>query len=145
MFSENVGADESVVIQKGLHAFGFNYSQGLPTQFFDTIFTFDHPFLYDPRAGNLLVEMRTYSIFYPFPVFGSLDAVAHRGDSVSDLLATSADATSGRLSIEGFIMQFGYTQVPEPSTIALLVLTVLLAVLMRRSRHIQGAQTHFHD
>jgi len=125
IFSENVGADETVVFGRGpLHLRG-NLAVGPG-------FMFDRPFLYDLSAGNLLLDIRNFGPGNASP----LDAFDARGDSIS-IVVGDADATSGFAFTRGLATVFwvDIVPIPEPSTIALMVLGMLaLAWRLRRAK-----------
>jgi len=116
IFSENIGSDETMVFGPGplhLSGFAFNFSTGL---------MFDQPFLYNPNAGNLLLDIRNFNPSDASP----LDAFAVLGDSVS-IVAGRANETSGLTFTSGLATMFwvDIVPVPEPSTITLLFLGAL--------------------
>jgi hypothetical protein len=55
VFANNIGPDNVTVFGPGRIDFA-----GSPGQF-AFVFLFSHPFFYDPRAGNLLLDVRNYS------------------------------------------------------------------------------------
>lgn len=103
-FSENVGADEAVVVGRG----PLFLSSGGGTTFFNIHIALSRPFFYNPQAGHLLMEVRNLgggnTTFF--------DAVNTAGDSVSSVVALSnRDDTS--LLTAGLVTGFGITPVSE--------------------------------
>jgi hypothetical protein len=137
VFAENVGLDETVVVP-GNQRNGIvgGYLPGDATQPFATIFTFAQPFVYDPQAGNLLIEIRNYGgIYTPPGAIAGFDAVLQQGDGVSWVLGDLPDSPMGRTITPGYVIQFEYTIVPEPSSLALFGLGALgLAWFYRKRR-----------
>ena len=137
LFVENVGPDETVVLPGDqLRGFGGTYLPGETTQPFYTIFDFTQPFLYGPYAGNLLVEIRSYAGLYlnPQGYPAQLDAVYQQGDGVSQLLGSSATSPTGAFWTGGYVIQFEYTLVPEPSSFVLLAAGLLGLLWFRQNR-----------
>jgi len=75
------------------------------------------PFLYDPNAGNLLLEVRNYERIPPpyQPVFvsGPLDAWEISGDAVSRVYAYDVNATNGVADTLGLTTYLVVTPVPK--------------------------------
>ena len=117
-FATNQGTDLTVVHSGALTLFSPSSGSSGP-QPFDIVISFATPFLYDPSAGNLLLDWQNFggesfaSTFY--------DATAVTGDSVSRLLGTNVNAASGFADTTGLIAQFTtVAAAPEPGTLALL-------------------------
>lgn len=134
-FADNVGPDNSLV-RSGPLSFSSAGAAGSPS-FFDVFITLDAPFLYDPNAGNLLLDVRKFSSEGVSSVF--LDAQGSFADGISRMFDENPDAASGRpgtLSV-GLVTQFTTEPepavVPEPGTLILLGLgTAALAFRRRR-------------
>src|SRR5262249_46292907 len=92
---------------------------------FDVTIHLDHPFFYDPSAGNLLLDIRNFSSsltsFMDFEL-GELAtdvmgrAFTSQGSSVQSEMANFANGN------EGLVTQFTTESVPEPGTACLLLL-----------------------
>ena len=127
LFSENIGPDETTVFGRG--PLNLNWSQGS----FVTGIPLNQPFLYNPAAGNLLLDMRNYGS----GDIPSLDAFAVLGDSVSSVsTGFGADRPTGGLATHGLATLFwvDVVPIPEPSTTALLLLGLIgLSWKSRRS------------
>jgi len=136
VFVENVGLNETVVDTQTFIEGGF--SSGVSPQPFATEFNFTQPFSYDPKSGNLLVEIRNYGGFY-MPGIGvaSMDAVDLPNDGVSILVGDFPDSASGSFFSRGFVMRLDYNIVPEPSSLALLAFggLILTWFCWNQSRH----------
>lgn len=127
VFSENVGADDRVVIPRGEFRIGAS----------QVIIRLATPFLFDPREGNLLLDIRNYGgggTGWGIPPFAGpayLDALSALEDGVSSVSATSINALSGSTSTLGLVTTFHMTQVPEPSSLVVAAFSGLLAVGIR--------------
>ena len=84
------------------------------------------PFLYDPSKGNLLIDVIGWGGASPSP----------RADFVPGMLTvlsgSSTTATNGTRS-GAFVNQFTFIPVPEPSSLTLLALLLVLGSLCRRA------------
>jgi hypothetical protein len=137
-FMDNVGADDTEVFARG-PLFLSSADTGPVPRDFDIVITLTTPFLYDPSAGNLLLDVRNFVPVSTTP----FDAVEMMGDSVSRRFAfdvNDPNAIAGGGPTIGLITQFvtPSTSVPEPGT-ALLMLAGAgslfgLRQLRRRSR-----------
>jgi len=128
VFAENVGPDETIVRPAAVTGFLGSYLPGVIPQHFDSVFNFSRPFLYDPKAGNLLVEMRSSAVQFVLPSTGpaAFDAHYQLGDGVSWLLGNAVDSTTGTPETWGYVMALQYNAVPEPSTLGLFSIGALI-------------------
>lgn len=143
VFANNIGADNRMVYSGPLHLFANNidtsYSIHIPLQ---------QSFLYDPVAGNLLLEVKNFQTIPPRPDFlpRLLGARGVFGDSVSLSVAIGVDSDIGILTTGGLTTLFTVTGVPEPSSTLLFSLGIgALAVSTvrrrnKRSRRVQSNQ-----
>jgi len=122
LFANNVGADDVMVF----NSFEFVNAPvtGPPGGPKDFTVTFGlNPFIYDPSAGNLLLDVRAFEsgggISAPFDAQSNNPFTAH-------VDAPSISAASGSPFATGLVTQFQFTPVPEPSTLVLNSLGVLL-------------------
>ena len=89
------------------------------------------PFIYNPSAGNLLLDVRAIEsgggISAPFDAQSNSPFTAH-------VDAPSISATSGSSFADGLVTQFQFqvTPVPEPSTLVLASLAALLLIVSAR-------------
>jgi uncharacterized protein (TIGR02246 family) len=60
-FSQNSGRDRTLVFDGTVTLFSKNLAGSGDTREFDIVYPFTTPFLYDPAAGNLLLELQTSS------------------------------------------------------------------------------------
>src|SRR5712692_2217079 len=131
VFAENVGADDTVVFGPGpltLHSNGGFCGTGRPCGF-DIQIRFQRPFFYNPAAGNLLLDIRTFS----GAMTAYYDAEYLPGGSVS-LLIGAIDGTSGGTWSGGLVTEFLVTPVPEPSAMILFLVGAGFLVLLIRRR-----------
>jgi hypothetical protein len=128
VFSENVGANEAVVLGPGPARFG-------PAPLFsEYTFQLDRPFFYNPSAGNLLMDVRNF-FGGNGSMMGSVNAANHFGDSTSRVGANDVMAIAGGTHTDGLITLFTVTPVPEPaSALVFLAGGCLLAWRWRRRR-----------
>jgi len=129
-FADNVGADDKTVFD----SFVFMHAPvtgpvGGPMDF--TLTFSITPFIYNPSAGNLLMDVRAFEssggISAPLDAESGSPFTAH-------VDAPDTGATSGSTFATGLVTQFQFTAVPEPSTLVLFSLGALLvAVGVRRS------------
>lgn len=127
VFAENVGVDDTAVVPRGAFRFlgsddgSFTAYIGLAT----------NPFYYDPAQGNLLLDVRNFGggrTLWSNPPFEGpayVDAWDLVGDRVSSVSANSVDALSGTTSSLGLVTRLVITPVPEPSTVALLLVGIV--------------------
>ncbi len=122
VYADNVGTDDAVVFGRGpLNSFTI-----VPGTVFTGNIVFASPFFYDPIAGNLLMDVRTYAgISLPvLPPIPTMDAQSTIGDSVS-AMGGALSNSSGSSSTIGLVSQFLITPVPEPSSVVILSLSAL--------------------
>ena len=118
LFADNVGSDESMVYSGPLRFYETE------TERYDIHIPIT-PFLYDPAAGNLLIDVFNYAPIFSRPDPDWVVDFAEWNDSVSSVSGRGADS-SGTLSTYGLMTRFSYTPVPEPSTWAILAIGVAI-------------------
>ena len=121
------GADKTMVVSGAALSSGFTGPAGGPKDF-DIVLPLQSPFVYDPAAGSLLMEVRIWGI--SGDTGGYFDVQEAQGDSVSRSWAQDYNAGGGSRDTRGLVTQF--TFVPEPATLALLGAAGLM--LRRRGR-----------
>ncbi|HEY7388923.1 MAG TPA: PEP-CTERM sorting domain-containing protein [Bryobacteraceae bacterium] len=136
-FANNVGPDDSTVF----NSFVFVHAPvtGPPGGPKDFTVTFAlSPFIYNPSAGNLLLDVRAFEsgggISAPFDAESNSPFTAH-------VDAPSIGATTGSVFATGLVTEFQVTPVPEPSTLVLDLLSALLigmGVWWRQRRSVRG-------
>jgi len=136
-FANNIGADNTLVLTSG----GFS-TNNLPgpgnTHQFDIAFPLTTPFLYNPAAGNLLLDIQSQQLSLSGQDF-HLDAFFF--DPLANAAGRSIfgpgapNVAGGNIQPGAAVIQFGYTPVPEPSGLILLATAGLgLAGYLRRRR-----------
>jgi hypothetical protein len=122
LFASNVGADDTTVFNSFVFVNApVTGPPGGPKDF--TVAFALNPFIYDPSAGDLLLDVRAIEsgggISAPFDAESNNPFTAH-------LDAPDISATSGTSFATGLVTEFQFTPVPEPSTLVLASLGTLL-------------------
>jgi hypothetical protein len=110
-FASNTGNDALTVFSGELdvHAIG-DAAPGSPNLFEIIVPVADDGFYYNPAAGNLLVDIRTYT-----PVSMNVDASSASADGASRAFALDPNATSAAHRDTGAdVIQFGVVPAPAP-------------------------------
>ena len=127
-YALNIGSDETLVYSGPL-AFGAN-----PTTGFQVYIHLQTPFLYDPGAGNLLMDVRNF-VAAPnirFPPNAVVEAYDIVGDTTSTVYGYDVNSpTASFATSKGLGTAFVYTPVPEPSTVVLLLVGIVLVSFTR--------------
>ncbi len=122
-FEQNKGAQYTRVYSGDL-----SIPATAPGQFGMTI-VLQTPFLYDPKAGNLMLDFTKGSAFNSGQV-PSLDYTlrsVHTATVVGNLLNSSGNLADG-----GYITQFTIEAVPEPASVALMLVGGVMVWAFRR-------------
>jgi len=124
VFADNVGADNRVVIGPGTLSFFRNEDQFSSMSIRLDLVT---PFYYNPATGNLLMDVRLNRGYSGFPGTASslLDASNSGGDQSSRVYAFSSASATGIADSIGLVTRFTVTPVPEPSTVVLIVVSLI--------------------
>jgi hypothetical protein len=130
LFASNVGADDTTVFNSFVFVNApVTGPPGGPKDF--TVSFALSPFIYDPSAGDLLLDVRAIEsgggISAPFDAESNSPFTAH-------LDAPDISAASGTSFATGLVTQFQFTPVPEPSTLVLSSLGTLLVGVGARWR-----------
>lgn len=127
-FAENIGVDDTVVFNGPLTGETANTGPPGGPKDFDEVVPLQTPFVYDPSAGNLLID----TIYHGMSSPQSFDGVSNPGPETHYLTTGNPDSPTADGELGGFVWQF--TFVPEPSTLALLAcgLLVLVGYAQRR-------------
>lgn len=136
-YAENVGVDESLAFS-GFLPLGI-LGPGAPddTSAFHVNVPFDEPFLFDPAAGNLLVEVRNRTgTNLPFGNAIFFDAVDSGADGTSRVFeffdGDGAEVEVGQIDSLGLVTRFHVAVIPEPSPGLLVAIGILVLATGRR-------------
>lgn len=142
IYGANKGADETTVfLHDNVSLFG---RAGQPVNPFDIAITFDQPFVYDPKLGNLLMYVTASAIVGRGT---QIDAHGYGSLDVSPASYVGSTGPFGDFQVVPYslVTEFSWIAVPEPSALSLIgmALACLAAKsLGRRSFHpIDGATT----
>ncbi len=113
-FAANVGADDTIVHARGQLEIQ-PHTPGAPPGF-GVLVILDTPFLYNPAAGNLLMDVRRYDLGSGGSAPGLFNAANDLGDSVSRVSAFNVADASGLADTFGLVTGFVVTPVPEPGS-----------------------------
>jgi hypothetical protein len=134
-FANNVGANDTVDYSGAL-TLSSSDTQGV----FDTTITLTTPFLYDPSAGNLLMDVRNIDGATAF-IGSEFFAADNTGSVTSRVFGAEGNpnATAGTADNLGLITQFTFQSqqpagTPEPGSLALLAAGGAVFSVVRRQR-----------
>jgi hypothetical protein len=104
-FADNVGPDEQVVFNGSLSFSSANVGNPGPKPF-DLVIALKVPFLYDPRVGNLVLDVRNFG----GPFITSMDATGSPATSrvYSPLFGGSVDSITGTVASTGLVARFTF-------------------------------------
>jgi hypothetical protein len=125
-FANNVGGNDTTVFSGALSLSSADTGPVGGPKDFDIVITLQTPFLYDPTAGNLLLDVHNFG----GGMTTQFDSEKVTGDSVSRVVTTSSGVGSPTADIsdsEGLITQFTFgpaAVAPEPASLTLLGLGV---------------------
>ena len=135
-FAQNPGPDETICRPRGPLAWlAVDKGAVAGPESFSIVIPLPTPFYYDPRQGNLLLDMRSYAGSSPGgPVFDFFRTV--EGSSFITGGLNDTQASSGVLPRSGLVTEFQFTQVPESSSLFSLgaVVCLFAGFFKRKSR-----------
>jgi hypothetical protein len=125
VFANNLGPDDTIVFARGPLSLSSDFTgpAGGPMDF-DIVITLTTPFLYNPAAGNLLMDVRNFG----GGTTTILDAEQVTGDSIGRVHTTLSSPggvnspTAGHGDSGGLVTQFTYSPVPEPGSACLVAI-----------------------
>ena len=132
VFVGNVGANDTIVFDRGSMRISGIWSPGTSPQQFAIVLSLPRPFFYNPAEGNLLLDIRDFSGNGPdIPPFDATSNI----DGVGRVFASDVNALSGSADVTGLMTAFNFSTVPEPSTVSLVGFgVVVLGVIKFRQR-----------
>lgn len=106
-FADNVGPDEQVAFDGSLSLSSANVGNPGPKAF-DLVIGLEAPFLYDPRLGHLLLEVRNFG----GPFITTMDATGSPATSrvYSPLFGGSVDSMIGTADSAGLVARFTFVE-----------------------------------
>jgi hypothetical protein len=125
-FAPNVGADDTVVFQRGSLNWQSSWSSTGPNPFALKI-PLSRSFQYNPAAGSLVIDMYVYSRSTDGLM---LDTAAGGG---ADALAGPIGSSQGRGPQGAAMIELTYFPVPEPGMCSMLFLGTLVIVAYRKA------------
>lgn len=138
-FAANIGADDVTVFPKGPLTLSSSFTgPASGPKDFDIVINLTNSFVYDPTKGNLLLDVRNFSsedyYTHSFGV-GIFDFTQFYSDAIYREWSENVNSSTANLGYaEGLITRFTFTSVPEPSTLALLMLGAGGILVRRRNR-----------
>lgn len=141
IFDLNVGADDKIVAGREPHFLtGGPGAPGVLSPFSVVLDFRSNPlFLYDPAAGNLLLDIKVFTGASTSP-FDSFDVA---GDSISSVFGYGQTMpSSGQASSLGLATLLGVRNVPEPSTVSFLIFGAATMALFARRIIQRKNKTH---
>lgn len=106
-FAINVGSDETVVFSGALAMSSLDTGPPAGPKDFDIVINLQTPYLYDPMAGNLLMDVRNFQTLPPFTV-PPFDSSGLSGDSISHIENRPVTVNGGGNDTRGLVAQFTF-------------------------------------
>ncbi len=126
-FANNVGANNTTVFDQAVTLSSANLPGPGNTKQFDVIIALTTPFLYNPAAGNLLMDMRNFD-----PDFtGFVDGQVDLSGTITALVFADNDpnGTTGQVQPAGGVVQFTTRSVPDSgSSLSMLVIATMALI-----------------
>lgn len=118
--ASNIGANNATVFNSAITLSSANLPGPGNTKLFDIVITLTTSFLYDPTAGNLLLDMRNFGSAFT----GFVDAQGDSSGTITRLAFVDNDpnGTTGSVQAGGAVIEFGYVVVPVPSGVTLVLM-----------------------
>ncbi len=110
IFAQNIGSDQRVVFNGALSLSSAFTGAAAGPKNFDIAINLVTPFLYNPRAGNLLLDVRNFS----GGVSTQFDGENTLGDSISRVVSTRVGASTGTADTSGLVTKFIATSALPP-------------------------------
>ncbi|MEZ6097983.1 MAG: hypothetical protein R3E01_03335 [Pirellulaceae bacterium] len=130
-FADNVGPDETIVLDTGEFSVTAKAASGPGPRPFDYVYQFDTPFYYDPNQGNLLLEFRSRSGWVnASPIFDAHDDVYGAAGISIGAANFSSNVATVRFPVE--VYQFTFA-VPELQSVTLAGIGLLALLAIRTS------------
>ncbi len=131
-FASNVGADDTVVFSGALSLSSADTGPGGGPKDFDIVITLQTTFLFDPTAGDLLLDVRNFS----GEDTTQFDAV-FAADTTSRTFSTSGGVnavTADDFDSIGLVTKFTVTPIPEPRSALLFAAGALVVGVALRKK-----------
>ena len=119
-FSNNTGADDTVVVSRGsLTLASSDTGPASGPRDFDVVINLENPFSYNPGLGNLLLDVRTFN---SSDINFFADAAFDESDSISRVFSAEGDVSSatGDADTLGLVTKFTFSDAAPIPTPALL-------------------------
>lgn len=112
IFAQNIGDDDTLVFQGALSLSSAFTGAATGPKDFDIVINLTTPFFYNPKAGNLLLDVRNFAGGFSTPFDGEKTV----GDSISRLASPLVGASGGTTDSGGLVTKFVTTSAvpPEP-------------------------------
>jgi hypothetical protein len=134
-FSQNIGSNVTPVFSGVLAISSAFAGPATGPKDFDIVVNFITPFLYDPSAGNLLMDVKNFG--GSGGNTGSFDAASN--GTLSRLRSSDVNSLTGDIAADGLVTRFTTASISVPDSsdsVALLVLSMAGLVALRRYRRI---------
>ena len=109
VFASNVGGDDTVVYIGSLLLSSSDTGPVGGPKDFDIVIDLQNPFIYDPVAGNLLLDVRIFSGTFTTP----FDAHVAFGDTISRVLSQNVNSPTGVADPFGLVTRFSMSEATQ--------------------------------